>query len=105
MFVASMHQQTEQSRLTENFLFTLDKWTSKKLIRGSSLQLSATWAQASSLVDARGQSPFPGGAARRCAELAISTVGILDMSEVESKNLDGALVALCFFGKKKEVLN
>jgi len=75
MFVASKHQQTEQSRLMENFLVTQEKWTSKTRIRGSSL--SDSWAQTSSLVAAGGHSPCPGGAARRCAELGTGPVGIL----------------------------
>ncbi len=57
----------------ENFLFTQDQWTSKRRIRGSSL--SDSWAQTSSPAAAGGQSPFPGGAARRCAELGVGPAG------------------------------
>ena len=41
------------------------------------------------------QSPFPEGAARGCAE----PFGALTVTKVESKNLDGTPVMLCFFGK------
>ena len=41
-----------------------------------------------------------GGAARRCAELGFRPFGALATTRVESKNLDGAPVMLCFFGKR-----